>query len=76
MDNFLPLKMKLFDRSSALLKTFSVQEMRRVAGHWYITKSLMVDHLQGHETALTVDKITPAVDIPDEEFTVRNLEKL
>ena len=76
MDNFLPLKMKMFDRANVLLKTFSVQQVQRVEGHWYITRSQMFDHQQGHQTELVVDKITPAIDIPEEEFTVRNLEKL
>jgi hypothetical protein len=76
MDNFLPLKMNLFDRSKALSKVFSAQEVRRVAGHWYITKSLMVDRQRSHQTLLVIDKIEPAADISDEEFSVRNLEKL
>jgi hypothetical protein len=76
MDNSLPLKMNLFDRANALLKTFTAQEVRRVSGHWYITKSRMVDNQHGHETTLIIDKIEPASDISDDEFTVRNLEKL
>jgi hypothetical protein len=76
MDNSLPLKMKMFDHAKVLLKTFSAQEVQRIGGHWYITKSQMLDHSQNHETNLFVDSITPATDISDDEFTVRNLEKL
>jgi len=76
MDNSLPLKMNLFDRANALLKTFTAQEVRRVSGHWYVTKSRMVDNQHGHETTLAIDQIEPATDISDDEFTVRNLEKL
>jgi hypothetical protein len=76
MDNSLPLKMNLFDRATSLLKTFTAQEVRRVSGHWYITKSRMVDIQHGHETSLVIDKIEPSADIPDDEFTVRSLEKL
>jgi outer membrane lipoprotein-sorting protein len=75
-DNYLPLKMKLYDRAKVLLKTFTAQEVRRVSGHWYITRSRMVNHVQTHETELVIENITPATDISDDEFTVRNLEKL
>jgi Outer membrane lipoprotein-sorting protein len=76
MDNSLPLKMNMYDASNALFKTFTAQEVRRVSGHWYVTKSKMVDHLHGHETQLVMDSVVFNDDIPDEEFTIRNLEKL
>jgi hypothetical protein len=76
MDNYLPLKMQMYDRANVLLKTFTALEVRRVKGHWYVTKSQMVDHVQSHATSLVIDSIEPSADIPDDEFTVRNLEKL
>jgi hypothetical protein len=76
MDNSLPLKMNLFDRSNALFKTFTALEVRRVSGHWYITKSRMIDNQHGHETNLVIDSIEPSANLSDDEFTVRNLEKL
>jgi hypothetical protein len=76
MDNSLPLKMNLFDHSNALLKTFTALEVRRVSGHWYITKSRMVDNQHGHETNLVLDSVEPSANLSDDEFTVRNLEKL
>ncbi|HET9957403.1 MAG TPA: outer membrane lipoprotein-sorting protein [Polyangiaceae bacterium] len=75
-DNYMPLKMQMYDRASALFKTFTAQEVRRVSGHWYITKSRMIDHLNSHQTELVIENVAPSTDIPDEEFTVRNLEKL
>jgi hypothetical protein len=75
-DNHLPLKMKLYDRAKVLFKTFTAQEMRRVSGRWYVTKSRMLNHQNSHETELVIENITPSTDVPDEEFTVRNLEKL
>lgn len=75
-DNYLPLRMQMYDRANRLSKTFSAIEMRRIKGHWYVTKSQMVDHAQAHETSLVIDSIEPSADIPDDEFTVRNLEKL
>ena len=68
--------MQMYDRASVLSKTFTALEVRRVKGHWYITKSQMTDHAQSHETDLIIDSIEPSADIPDDEFTVRNLEKL
>ncbi len=76
MDNSLPLKMKMYDASNALFKTFTAQEVRRVGGHWYITKSKMVDHLHGHETQLFMDSVVFSDDISEDEFSIRNLEKL
>jgi hypothetical protein len=75
-DNYLPLKLAMFDRAQVLVKTFTAQEVQRVSGHWYITKSHMIDHTQSHTTDLVIDSITPSNDIADDEFTVRNLEKL
>jgi hypothetical protein len=68
--------MNMYDKSNVLLKTFTAQEVRRVGGHWYISKSRMVDHVHTHETELVIDSVTPTAEISDDEFTVRNLEKL
>ena len=75
-DNYLPLKMQMYDRANILMKTFSALEVRRVKGHWYVTKSQMVDHAHSHQTDLVLDSVEPSEDIADDEFTVRNLEKL
>jgi len=76
MDNYLPLKMKMFDRSNVLAKTFSALEVQRIKGQWFVTKSSMVDHGQEHETSLVLESVEPTTSITDDEFTVRNLEKL
>lgn len=76
MDNYLPLKMQMYDRANVLSKTFSALEVRRVKGQWYVTKSRMVDHGQSHETNLVIDSIEPSAAVADDEFTQRNLEKL
>lgn len=75
-DNFLPLRMQMFSRSGALLKTLTTQEVRRVGGRWFISRSTMVSHEQNRQTELTIQQIEPRDDLPDGEFTVRNLEKL
>lgn len=75
-DNYLPLKMEMYDRANVLMKTFTAREVRRVSGHWYITKSRMHSHIDSHDTELVLDAVAPASDIADDEFTVRNLEKI
>ena len=74
-DNFLPLKMQMYSRSGALLKTLTTQEVRRIGGRWFITRSTMVSHEEQRQTELTILQLDPRTDLADGEFTVRNLEK-
>jgi outer membrane lipoprotein-sorting protein len=74
-DNFVPLKALMYNKAGVLLKTLATEEMRRIQGRWYITKSLMTSHQDSRTTELILENITPRADIPDDEFTVRNLEK-
>lgn len=74
-DNFVPLKTLMYNRAGVLLKTLVTLELRRIEGRWFLTRSRMTDHAAGRTTELLLDNITPKSDIPDEEFTVRNLEK-
>jgi outer membrane lipoprotein-sorting protein len=74
-DNFVPLKMEMFDKAQVLLKTFQALEVKRVTGRWFITKSKMVNHREQHETELTLTHVVPKDDIADDQFNVRNLEK-
>lgn len=74
-DNFLPLKTKMYDKAKMLLKTFEAKEVRRVSGTWFVSKSLMTNHRHQHTTLLTLRRIVTNTDIPDEEFSVRALEK-
>lgn len=75
-DNLLPLKMVMYDHAHVLMKTFTTLEVRRVSGRWYVTKSRMEDPVHSHTTDLVLTDIAPATDIPDDDFTVRNLEKI
>jgi hypothetical protein len=75
-DNYLPLKMQMFDKAKVLVKTFTAGEVRRVSGRWFVSKSKMVDNSQSHETELDLDTIAVSGAEPDDEFTVRALEKL
>jgi hypothetical protein len=75
-DNYLPLKMLMFDRARVHVKSFAAEEVRRVSNRWFISKSKMVDDQHSHSTELVLDSIAVTEAEPDEEFTVRNLEKL
>jgi len=74
-DNFLPIKWSLYDKAKKLQKTFAATEVKRVKGRWFISKSHMDNAADGHSTELVLDEVTPRDDIPDDEFTVRALEK-
>lgn len=75
-DSFLPLRMKMYDRAKIHLKTFEAIETKRVSGVWFISKSRMINHQQKHSTELLLEQIAVRTSLPDEEFSVRSLEKL
>jgi hypothetical protein len=74
-DNFLPLKILLFDKSNTILKEFRALEVRRISGQWFITKSRMANLRDNHATDLDLAQII-VENVPDEVFTVRELEKM
>lgn len=73
--NFVALRAKMYDLANVLVKTFEAQEIRRVSGNWFVSKSLMTDHKIGHTTLLMLQGIVANSQVPDEEFSVRALEK-
>ncbi len=75
-DNMVPLKTLMFNKAGVLLKTLQTQELKRIKGRWFITKSLMTNHAERRTSELSLEEITPREDAIDEEFTVRNLEKI
>ncbi len=74
-DNLVPLRWKMFDLGGAHVKTLSASEVQRISGKWFLTRSVMTNHKDSRSTELILEKVTPRDDIPDDEFTVRNLEK-
>jgi len=74
-DSFIPLKAKMFAKSGVHLKTLTVQEVKRISGRWFITRSLMDNHADRRSTDLVLDDVKPTDSIGDDEFTVRTLEK-
>jgi outer membrane lipoprotein-sorting protein len=75
VDNLLPLRTKMYDMASVLVKTFEAREVRRVSGSWFISKSLMTNHRSDHTTLLVLTGIAVNANVPDEEFSVRALER-
>ncbi len=74
-DNYVTLRMKMYDRSKSLVKVFTTLEVRRVSGQWFISKSKMVNQQQAHTTELFLDQISTSEQFSDDDFTVRALEK-
>jgi hypothetical protein len=74
-DNYVPLRMKFYDRGRTLIKTFEALEVRRVSGQWFISKSRITNVQQSHTTDLSLDQISTDERFNDDEFTVRALEK-
>jgi len=75
-ENFLPLKFNLYDRSKVLVKIFEALETKRVSGAWFISKSKMTNVQQKHTTELQLDQIAVKDKFPEDEFSVRALEKI
>lgn len=74
-DNYLPLKIVHFDKAGVLLKEFRALEVKRVSGQWFVTRSRMTNVRDNHVTDLDLEQIE--VDaVPDDLFTVRELEKM
>jgi len=74
-DNFLTLRMRMYDKANTHIKTFEAQEIRKVSGSWFVSKSLMTDHKTQHSTLLVLQNIVVNAQIPDAEFSVRALER-
>lgn len=73
-DNAMPMRMRMYDLQKSLLKTFEAQEVRRVDGRWFVSKSRMTNNQTGHTTELVLERIE-STRFADEDFTVRALEK-
>ncbi|HEY6561949.1 MAG TPA: outer membrane lipoprotein-sorting protein [Polyangiaceae bacterium] len=75
-DNYLPLRMKMYDRAQKLLKVFEASEVKRVSGRWFISKGRMINKQRNHTTELVLDEISFSEEHPEEDFSVRALERL
>jgi outer membrane lipoprotein-sorting protein len=74
-DNWVPLKIQLFDKAKVLYKVLEVFQLRRIKGRWFISKSRMNNLRDKHTTTLYLKKIEPKDDIPDSSFTIQRLKR-
>ena len=74
-DNYVPLRMKFYDRSKTLMKAFDALEVRRVSGQWFISKSRMRNTQQDHTTELDLEQVATSAPSNDDDFTLRALER-
>jgi outer membrane lipoprotein-sorting protein len=73
-DNYLPLRIRFYDKEGKLLKTFYTKRIRTMEGRPVIVEAQMVNKQTGHSTELVLDNLRPRKDIPDTAFTPTALE--
>jgi outer membrane lipoprotein-sorting protein len=73
-DNFLPLRIRYYDKNGQLQKTLYTKRIRTMEGRPVIVEAQMVNKKTGHTTELTVDNMRPRKDLPDAAFTPTALE--
>lgn len=73
-DNFLPLRVRYYDKSGKLLKTLYTKRIRNMEGRPVIVEAQMVNKKTGHSTEFVMDNLRPRKDIPDTAFTPTALE--
>lgn len=73
-DNFLPLRIRYYDKNGQLLKTLYTKRIRTMEGRPVIVEAQMVNKKTGHSTELVVDNMRPRKDLPDAAFTPTALE--
>jgi outer membrane lipoprotein-sorting protein len=77
-DNFLETKVTYYDLSGRLLKTQLVTHHELVepdTQRWIAKQREMTNHQTGHKTVLRFDRLEPGVDVPDDRFSIRYLER-
>lgn len=72
---FLPRRIEYYDNDGELLKVLSTYEVRETQGRWVAGKMEMENVQTGTKTTLEVTDVQFQVDINDDIFTTRNLER-
>jgi outer membrane lipoprotein-sorting protein len=73
-DNFLPLRIRFYDKAGKLLKTLYTKRIKTIDGQPVIVETQMVNKQTGHTTEMVVDSLKPRKDLPDAAFTPTALE--
>ena len=74
---FLPMKEELYAKSGKLLKTATMDGIKKIQGRWFPSRYLFKDELKRNSkgTEWHIDDIQFDVNIPDKRFSKSNLRK-
>ena len=77
VEYFLPIREELYAKSGKLLKSTSMEGIKKVQGRWFPTKFIFKDELKKDSkgTEWVIDDIEFDVDIPDKIFMKSKLRK-
>ena len=73
--DFVPMKTVGFGSNGQPLRTIESKEARKIDGRLFITRTLATNHAESRTTELVLDEVKPTDAIPEDEFTLRALEK-
>jgi len=73
-DNLITLKIELYDKKNALVKTAEMSGIKNIQGRLTVTVTKMTTHAAGTSTAISMDIIKYDENIPEKVFTVEFLE--
>ena len=75
-DNILPVKADFFDKHGKIRKQLFFKKIKKIGGKYLMpTEMTMQDVKKKHKTVMEMREIQVDIDIPDDIFTKRNLEK-
>ena len=77
VEYFLPIREELYAKSGKLLKSTSMEGIKKVQGRWFPTKFIFKDELKRDSkgTEWVIDDIEFDVNIPDKIFMKSKLRK-
>lgn len=69
------LRREYYNRSGVLYKTLEVQDFRREAGVWVITRMTMSDHGRNHSTTIELSDVQLNSGLTDDLFSERSMTR-
>ena len=77
VEYFLPMKEELYAKSGKILKSTSMDGIKKIQGRWYPTRFIFKDELKRNSkgTEWIIEEIQFDVDIPENRFSKANLRK-
>jgi outer membrane lipoprotein-sorting protein len=73
-ENWLPLKIELYDKSAALLKTATMEKVEKIQTIWTPMRTVMNNLQTGHSTLLIMQKFVYNENLPEGLFTTKFIE--